>query len=135
METNAMAPYFENFLPQQFARWPLSDMECLSASFSFAIADVTDGEWLLRFREGRLADVLRGGKGPRADFGYRMGEGAFWDLVSGRVEPQEIFLDGRAEVTGDMEQALKMGVLLAQFIREHPYQPSASDQTEVLSEN
>lgn len=116
-----VSAYFESFLPDRLPRSGLAEMTSLTTTFRFIVDDVADGEWVCSFQEGRLAGIKRGANGVKEDFAYRMGSPAFFDIVSARVDPQEVFLEGRAEVSGDIEQALKMGMIFQQFNREHPY--------------
>jgi hypothetical protein len=59
--------------------------------------------------------------GVREDFGYRLDQQTFWQAVRGELDPQQAFLNRRAEVFGDVEQALKMAMVLNMFSREFPY--------------
>jgi len=47
--------------------------------------------------------------------------------VSGAADPQEIFLGGHAEVSGDTEKALKLAMILHAFSREFPCRPGHGD--------
>ena len=116
----AVAAFFDEFLPARLGGEPLAGMGDLSTSFRFVVDGVENGRWLCRVREGRLVGVWRGGN-DAGDFTYRMDIDAFFDIVGAQVDPQDVFLEGRAHVEGDIERALKMGVILHQFNREHPY--------------
>lgn len=113
--------FFEEFLPAHLGDRALAGMEQLSTTFRFAVEGEGGGDWLCRLREGRLAGVERRGGAGEAEFAYRMGVGAFFEIVGALTDPQDVFLEGRAHVEGDVEKALKMGMILHQFNREHPY--------------
>jgi len=118
------AAYFESFLPFHVERSDVARLTGLSAKVSFVIDDEPEGRWLCTFDRGRLAHVRRGRNGQREDFGYRTTRSVFWESVSGRRHPQELFLTGRAEVFGNIEQALKMSMVLHSFTREFPCDPT-----------
>jgi hypothetical protein len=113
--------YFNVFLPEQFERVGCSEMVDLNTTLRFIVDGAPGGEWGLCFERGRLVRVRRGASGVREDFAYRMGVETFWDIASARVDPQEAFIAGRVEVSGDVEQALKMGMIFRQLNSEHPY--------------
>ncbi|MEP0841428.1 MAG: SDR family oxidoreductase [Phycisphaerae bacterium] len=122
--TPGCALYFEAFLPAHVGRSQVARMTALSAVMRFIIEDEPDGEWVCRFDGGRLSTVHRGRNGLPEQFGYRTTREVFWEAVSGRVPPQDLFLSGRAEVFGDVERALKMAMILHAFTREFPCTPA-----------
>jgi nucleoside-diphosphate-sugar epimerase len=124
MVSEPVARFFEVFLPAQVPKSALAGLPWLTTTFRFIVDGHPNGEWVCSFEEGRLARVRRGAERGGEHFVYRMGVGAFWDIVGAKVDPQEVFLSGRAEVSGDYEQALKFGMVLTQFNREHPYRPA-----------
>ena len=115
------ATYFEHVLPERIARSRIARLAALTTTVCFDIADVPGGTWLCRFEKGALTDVRRGGPAQHADFTYRTRLDGFWDVVTARVSPQQVFLEGRADMSGNVEAALKMGVILEEFNREHPW--------------
>jgi hypothetical protein len=117
------AAYFERFLPTFVGKSQVARMTALSATMRFIIEDEPQGQWVCRFDEGRLCLVHRGENGVREDFGYRSTREVFWEAITGQTHPQELFLSGRAELFGDMEQAMKMAMILHEFTREYPCSP------------
>ena len=117
------AEYFESFLPFHVEKSKVARMTALTAKVRFVIDDEAEGQWLCTFDRGRLTRVDRSKNGRREDFGYRTTRSAFWESVSGRPHPQELFLTGRAEMFGNIEQALKMSVVLHSFAKEFPCDP------------
>lgn len=119
------AAYFETFLPRHVGRSRVARMTGLSATVRFVIEDEANGHWVCRFDDGQLTRVDRGSAGGEAtvgeeDFAYRSNRVSFWKAISGRVHPQELFLNGHAEITGNVEQALKMAMVLHAFTQEFP---------------
>lgn len=121
--TRGCAEYFESFLPFHIEKSKVARMTALTAKVSFVIDDESEGQWLCTFDCGRLTHVHRGKNGHREDFGYRTTRSVFWESVSGRPHPQELFLTGRAEMFGNIEQALKMSMVLHSFTKEFPCDP------------
>ena len=119
---SACARYFEEFLPAHVNGSKVARMTGLSVTVRFEIEDEPRGEWVCRFERGRLVQVLRtpAAAGVRADFGYRSTLAGFWKSISGRHHPQQLFLKGHARITGDVERALKMAMILHAFAREFP---------------
>ena len=115
-----VAAYFEWFLPTHVGRSEVARLTAVSATMRFIIDDEPNGQWVCRFDRGQLRLVRRGSDGIQEDFGYRATRDVFWEAISGKVHPQELFLSGRAEVFGDVEQALKMAMILHEFTREWP---------------
>ena len=115
--------YFQHFLPEQVARSTISEMTDLTTTLRFIIDGTPNGEWTCRFEQGRLVQVRRGVNGVTEDFAYRLSAPHFWDIVSARTDPQQAFIEGHVEVSGDIEQALKMGMILRQLNSDHPYTP------------
>jgi len=118
------ALYFESFLPEHVGRSQVARMNALKVTMRFIIEDEPDGEWVCEFDGGQLRTVHRGANGFQEQIGYRTTREAFWEAISGRVHPQELFLTGRAEVCGDVEKALKMAMILHAFTREFPCTPA-----------
>jgi predicted lipid carrier protein YhbT len=50
---------------------------------------------------------------------YHTDADTFATILEGRLTPQEAFFEERLAITGDMETALKLAVLFAQFLREN----------------
>ncbi len=122
-QTDPIAQYFESFLPQRIASLGLDEMDSFTTTFGFVVDDHPDGHWVFRFERGSLVETRRAGPENDADeaFRYRMNTDAFWEVVGGQNDPRAVFLEGRAEIIGDTEQALKAGMVLSQFSRQHPY--------------
>ena len=110
--------YFEHFLPAHIHRSRVARSTAMDVTIRFIVDE--HGEWVCQFRGGRLAYVSRGANTLAEDFGYRASPQAFWLAISGAVHPQELFLTGRADIFGDVEQALKMAMILHAFSREFP---------------
>jgi nucleoside-diphosphate-sugar epimerase len=118
--TSPVAAYFESFLPTYVSKSEVARLTAVSTTMRFVIDDEPNGQWVCRFDRGQLEMVHRGEDGVQEDFGYRATRDVFWEAIGGKVHPQELFLSGRAEVFGDVEQALKMAMILHAFTREWP---------------
>jgi nucleoside-diphosphate-sugar epimerase/predicted lipid carrier protein YhbT len=112
--------YFRSYLPDRVSRSKIARMTGLSVTMRFILEDVPNGQWVCRFERGVLTAVHRGENTFKEDFSYRTRSDVFWRAIAGGVHPQAVFLDNRARVTGDTEQALKMAMILHGFNNEFP---------------
>lgn len=121
---SACDAYFHRFLPAHVNTSRIAQITGLTVNIRFTIEDEGDGggEWICQFERGQLVRVLaaHAASGLDEDFGYRSTLAGFWMGISGRHHPQELFLRGHANITGDVERALKMAMILNAFAREFP---------------
>gem|GEM_PF-4060789 len=125
LAADPVAEYFGRFLPERIGTMGLDTIESFTTTFAFVITDIPDGTWICRFDRGHLAGVRRWPDADEAAFAFRMDSDAFWDVVGGQIDPREVFLSGRADISGDAERALMVGMILAQFTRRNPYERPA----------
>jgi len=127
-KTDRIAQFFESFLPQHIASLGLGEMDSFTTTFGFVIDDIRNGHWVYRFEHGVLKETKRVDINQDGDesFSYHMDQVAFWEVVGGQDDPRAVFLSGRAEIVGDTEQALKAGMILAQFSQKYPYRMDQS---------
>jgi nucleoside-diphosphate-sugar epimerase len=125
---HACVAYFRRHLPTQVAASEIARRAGITATVRFVLEDLPEdeGTWTCRFERGRLLWTRCGRSAPVPDFGYRLDSQGFTDVVGGRVDPMQVFLDGRAEIEGDVERAMMMGVVLEEFNRTHPWHPGAA---------
>lgn len=112
------AAYFESFLPERIDRSAVARATAMDIDVRFVIGGRED--YLCQFRGGRLLNVFRDCTTIKEHVGYRATERAFWHAISGQARPEELFLSGEADIHGDVEQALKLAVILNEFSREFP---------------
>lgn len=118
-ELVGFAAFFEQFLPTNVARSKVGRIGQLNVDVRFQIDEGVDGDWLCRFRGGKVVDVRRA-EGLSAEVTFRMTPAAFWRAVAGDVTGAELFLSGDARIEGDIERGLKFAMILEQFVREFP---------------
>ena len=121
--------YFFDFLPRNIRRSVVAGVNSLTTTVRFIVEGNREDQWVCCFERGALVRIHRGQNGIREDFSYRTDPESFWEVVSGRRDPQSVFLDGRAEIHGNHEDALKMGTLLQQFARECPFPQGRAEVT------
>ncbi len=112
--------YFKSFLPDRISRSETAKTTAATVTMRFIIEDVADGQWVCRFDRGRLVEVHRGENTFKEDFTYRTDSEVFWRAIAGEVHPQEAFFKRQARVAGNIEQALKMAMILHKFNQEFP---------------
>ena len=74
---------------------------------------------VLPLERGEL-QYVRPGLEHQADVTYHTDTNTFAAVLRGRLTPQEAFFEQRVAITGDLETALKLAVLFAQFLRDNP---------------
>jgi len=112
--------YFKSFLPDRISRSQTAKTTAATVTMRFIIEDVANGQWVCRFDRGRLVEVHRGENTCKEDFSYRTDSHVFWRAIAGDVHPQEAFFKRQARVAGNIEQALKMAMILHKFNQEFP---------------
>lgn len=112
--------YFMSYLPDRVGRSKIARMTGLTVTMRFVLEDVPNGQWCCRFERGELTAVHRGENHFEEDFSYRTSSDVFWQAIAGGAHPQTVFLERRAHVTGNTEQALKMAMILHGFNNEFP---------------
>jgi thioester reductase-like protein len=111
--------YFRNHLVDTIPRSCVARIQRLNAVVSYTIDSPTE-TWTCVFEGGCLSRVARGEHAEEADFGFRIARHAFSELVTGLRSPQQVFLEGQAEITGNVERALRMVPIMAEYIDEFP---------------
>ncbi len=114
--------YFFEYLPAHLVRSQVARMTALTCTVRFRLLDIMGGDWVCRFVGGALSRVERDGDSAAesVDFTYQTTRALFWESIRGEVDPQAVFLEGSASITGDLERAMKMAVVLREFNREFP---------------
>lgn len=108
--------YMEHKLPERMRCSPLA--RALPSGLVFAL-DVrgSEGEkWSCHCREGRIS--LERGLAADAAVTYRLEAATLEQLVRGSQTSQQAFFEGRIDIDGDMETALKLAVLIEEFLGE-----------------
>ena len=123
-DPSLIARYFQEFLPQAFARVHVGRMRQPSVRVQFSVGAQCEGQWTLDIRRGRMHVVSPGDDRP-ADVTYQTSETHFWAAVAGTVSGPELFLSDEAQVGGDIERALKLARILADVVDRYPYHPNA----------
>jgi len=115
--------YLERVLPGQMRQLSLARLLPPDLLFALDIRGAGGGQWSCRWADGMLN--VRRGLDTDAVVIYRIDSSTFEDLLRGRQTPQQAFFDGRIEIDGDMEKALKLALFIEQFLTEtsnHPAQ-------------
>jgi len=115
--------YFSMYLPRYLPLSRVARMTALTVTMTFELEDVPNGQWWCRFVDGRLVQVRQGDASLRSDFTCRTSRDVFWAAVAGNVDPQTVFMNDQAGISGDVESAMKMAVILHRFNRECPCTP------------
>ncbi len=111
--------YFEHHLADTIAQSRVARVHNLTTVVTYTI-DAAPDEWTCTFDKGRLTQVVRGQRPESVEFGFTITRNAFNRLVTGEWSPQQVFLDGHADISGDVERALRMVPIIAEYIDEYP---------------
>lgn len=114
--------YFFRFLPDRLKVSRVAHATAVSCTMRFVLTDLLGGDWLCHFVRGQLSQSTRTAscRDNSSDFTYLTTSKVFWTALCGQADPQAVFLDGSAVVQGNLEQAMKMAVILREFSREFP---------------
>jgi thioester reductase-like protein len=109
------AHYLERVLPEQIRRFVLARAVPAEVVFALEIRGPGGGVWSCRWQGDGVLEV-RPGSTAAAGTVFRTHVATFDDLLGGRQTVQSAFFDGHIEMRGDVEQGLKLGVLIGQFL-------------------
>lgn len=126
-EESGCADYLERVLPAQARDLPL--MRALPAGLVlvFDVRGPGGGTWTCRWSSEDGMEVNRG-LAAAAAVVYRIEAATFDRLIRGRETVQTAFFEGRIEIAGDMEKALKLGFLIEQVLAAVPYAPDGVEE-------
>jgi thioester reductase-like protein len=121
--------YIEHVFPRQAARSRLARAVGLDLTVGIDLRGPGGGQWSCKWRRGELVYAKRGLEEGTA-VTYHTDTATFQAVVNGLQTPQEAFFEGRIAITGDLETALKLAALFAQFLAENP--AARRHRTEVM---
>jgi thioester reductase-like protein len=108
--------YLERILPARMRRSPLAQALPRDLLFVLDVRGPGGGQWSCRCGEGSLR--VRRGRAADAAVIYRLDAPTLTSLIDGRQTAQQAFFDGHIDIDGDMEKALKLALLIEQFLAE-----------------
>jgi thioester reductase-like protein len=116
------AHYLECVLPGRVRQSSLARLLPPDLFFTLDVHGAGGGRWSCRWSDGAMS--VRRGLDPDAAVTYRIESSALDDLLRGRQTPQKAFFDGRIEIDGDTEKALKLVPIIEQFLAESSDNPA-----------
>jgi thioester reductase-like protein len=116
-----VAHYMECFFPASARQSALAALP-LDTIIALDIRGPLGGQWSCEWRDGDLIGVSRGLR-SNVELTYCMDVATFAAVVRGKQSPQEAFFARQIEVSGDVEQALKLAMLFGHFVKQFPYRP------------
>jgi thioester reductase-like protein len=111
-----LAHYLEDILPAQMRRSRLAEALPPGLIFTLDVCGPGGGRWTCRCGDRTL--TVRCGAAVEAVFAYGIEAPILDSLIQGRQTAQQAFLEDHIQIDGDMEKALKMAMLLEQFLAE-----------------
>jgi hypothetical protein len=116
-----IAHYLEHLLPAQMSESPLANALPCGLLFAIDVCGPGGGQWSCRCGDGTL--TVERGPAAGAVLTYRTDAATLERLILRRQTTQQAFFDGQIEIGGDQEKALKLAVLIEQFLAERPARP------------
>ena len=111
-----LAHYLEHSLPERMRRSPLAKALPSGMIFVLDVRGREGGTWSCHCDNGRVA--VEHGLAKGATVTYRLESTTLEQLIRGSQTAQQAFFAGRIDIDGDMEKALKMAMLIEEFLGE-----------------
>ncbi len=111
---SSLGHYLERVLPMRMKNSPVAEVLPDGLIFVLDVRGPGGGQWSYRCDEGSLR-VWRG-RAADASVAYRMEAPALADVLQRRQTAQQAFFDGRIDIEGDAEKAMKLALLIEQFL-------------------
>lgn len=87
-----------------------ADLGDLSAVYLFKLSGDDEGSWTIRIESGKGS--VEEGEAEDATCTINVSADNFVNMVSGKANPQMLFMTGKLKVSGNMGQALKLQKVL-----------------------
>lgn len=111
--------YFDEFLPSILGQCLMEDLRSLNCTIEIEVSDTDDKPWCLVIEEGCLTQV--GPSSSPCNCRYVLDLSTLLDVVTAQCNPQEAFFDTRINIEGDMEEGLRLSIVLAEFFERFPF--------------
>jgi thioester reductase-like protein len=115
-EANELAHYLESILPARMQVSPLGEALPPGLLFVLDVRGPNGGQWSFRC-DRRSLRVWRG-RAAHADVAYCLDAPALADVIHRRQTAQHAFFEGRIDIEGDAEKAMKLALLIEQFLAQ-----------------
>jgi thioester reductase-like protein len=120
--TAGLARYLQHLLPARMRRSSLAQALPPGLLFALDVRGLEGGQWLCRCGDGTMR--VQRGVADDAVLTYRVDAPTLESLIRGVQTARQAFFDGRIEIDGDMEKAIKLAMLLEQFLGEDAHRSS-----------
>ncbi len=112
--------YFQKFLPLFLDKPFLSGK--VTCRFGVCLKEDNQGFWKLTLQEGILKNLEYIKSKESLDFCYTLSQNIFAEIIAGKLDPRYAFFSGKTDISGDMEQGLKVATVLREFFQKNPWQ-------------
>ena len=104
--------FYEKFLPEQFAANPkakekIADMDAI---FQFVLEGEGGGTWCVIMKNGDL--TVKNSADENAHCTITQSTEDWGAMMRGELNPQQAFMSGKIQITGDMGLAMQIGTSL-----------------------
>ncbi len=119
---SAVERYIEQEFPVRVRRSALGRTLGLNTLIGLDIRGLGGGQWTCQWQHGDWLPPRRG-LDSRAQVIYRTDSATFTQIHTGALAPHQAFFDQKLDITGDLEQALKLATLFSRFLEETQTDP------------
>lgn len=109
-ETLTAAEIFEKHIPERLSKKP-EIAAAIKSSYQFALTGDGGGDWFVDL--SKPGGEVKSGKLENPGVTITMTSKDFVDLVSGKLNGQMAFMQGKLKIKGDMALALKLQQILS----------------------
>lgn len=121
METNLHQQYFTDFLPTIIGKHMMDGIEDFNACVEIVVTDSDELPWRFGIKNGTLNYV--GQDGPAPNCRFESDSKTLMELITGQISSTNAFMEMRVEVTGDLDMALHVSLIMDEFFQRYPYVP------------
>jgi predicted lipid carrier protein YhbT len=113
--------YFTEYMPTIVGKQMIEDTDDFCGCVEIVASDIDELPWRFGIENGRLVYV--GHEGPTPSCRFASDADTIVELITGRTSPTNAFMDMKIEVTGDLDMALQLSLLMEEFFQRFPYVP------------
>ncbi|MDX9973713.1 MAG: SCP2 sterol-binding domain-containing protein [FCB group bacterium] len=121
MSTNLHNQYFAEFLPTIIGKQMMDGIEDFNGCIEIVVTDSDERPWRFGIKNGTLDYV--GHDGPSPNCRFESDSKTLMQLITGEISSSTAFMEMRIEVTGDLDMALHLSLIMDEFFQRYPYVP------------
>lgn len=117
--------FFENYLVSAVSSSRIKKIKNLNLQILFQVTGNQGGNWVCQIQNGDVQSVHRVNIPPDSvQVSYRADHCVFIEIITGMISTRDAFFEQKIQITGDIEKALLLSVMLEDILQEIPYKSS-----------